>query len=172
MSNLFKQACVAGLLTVAVGLSIGCSREEKGPAWVCEPLEVGAEDGQQAQEAAGVCDVRVQGTDMFVRLQRKENNWNILVSHMEGGQVRGELTFVPARKDPVVLEASSRSMTCGPRHCVFPMADDQFSALRKSGGFTVTLTRARIVPQSIKHKKFTEQFGTKGLKQAIKRAGL
>lgn len=172
----FWMLTLLALTTVA-----GCSRGETGPewAWVCE----NPADAEKTAEAARVaaaesaattqsCNIQVQGETLLIRLVRKENRWDMLASHPDGGQVRTELTVTPRRGDPIVIQASSRTQQCGPRHCILLIPDETFNTLRKARKLTVDLTRASVVPHSIKHQTFTEELGTNGLRKAIKDAGL
>lgn len=156
----------ATLAAASLLLLSACSDPEPqtGPPWVCA--------AQEGAEAGGKCRVQAQGETLLVRLLKNKEDYLMLVSHPDHGQVKTKLTVSPKRGDPIEIEVSNRTNECNQAYCMIPITKEQFAALKKTGEFEVLLTRAIVRPQQVKHQKFNETFTTRDLKKAMAEAGI
>lgn len=153
------------LLAASLLLLSACSdpAPQTGPPWVCV--------AQESAEESDTCRVQVQGETLLVRLVQNKDDYLMLVSHADQGQVKTKLSITPKRGDPIEIEVRSSNNECNRAYCIIPIKKEQFATLKKTGEFEVLLTRAIIRPHKIKHQEFSESFTTRDLKKAMAEAG-
>lgn len=142
-----------------------CARED-GPQWAyqCE-----AEDGVVAPTE---CHIQLSHKNHILRIVQRNGIWGMQAASGKGGHVSAELTITPRRGEPVVVTAERKAGRCSSRRCTLVLNDEQLSALLKAKQFELTVNRAEIRPHNVSHLKTNETFPTRGLKDAIKAAGV
>lgn len=162
MPNRLCKSPLLGVLSIMLlpALMTSCDRDT-GPQWhyVCH-------EGEDAQFE---CHPQLEDKEHLLTLVRDQDTWQLLVGFGDLRHIGATLNVEPgSRREPIQVAVTREDQVCSFTHCPLPLSDQILEAMISAGEFSVSLTRVRIVPQSVRTVETTETFSAQGLRSALR----